>query len=202
MIRKIPYKAGLASANNPMMDDVELGIILSLCRGNVLEIGTYRGVTTGSMAAVAEHVVSVDVTSVPKTTIKGHESCVLPVEEIGALIPQDVRHKVTLILVDPDEAGALGKALAGRGLKYDLILIDGDHSYEGVSRDYAECLPYLSDCGIMLFHDCWHLDIGPTKLLEQLGGATLNDTALGVLECHIPRLNDRSPACTIHPPLE
>lgn len=38
---------------------------------------------------------------------------------------------------------------------YDLIFIDGDHSYEGVKADIANILPHLSTEGIVAFHDCY-----------------------------------------------
>jgi predicted O-methyltransferase YrrM len=36
---------------------------------------------------------------------------------------------------------------------YDLIFIDGDHTYDGVSRDFELYKQLLSPKGIMLFHD-------------------------------------------------
>lgn len=36
---------------------------------------------------------------------------------------------------------------------YDLIFIDGDHSYEGVKRDFENYRTLLSDRGVILFHD-------------------------------------------------
>lgn len=37
--------------------------------------------------------------------------------------------------------------------KFDIIFIDGDHSYEGVKADYINSLPLLEDNGYMVFHD-------------------------------------------------
>jgi predicted O-methyltransferase YrrM len=37
--------------------------------------------------------------------------------------------------------------------KYDVIFIDGDHSYEGVKSDYINSIPLLNKDGIMIFHD-------------------------------------------------
>lgn len=36
---------------------------------------------------------------------------------------------------------------------FGYIYIDGDHSYEGVKRDYDIFYPHLADGGIMAFHD-------------------------------------------------
>lgn len=37
--------------------------------------------------------------------------------------------------------------------KFDLIFIDGDHSYEGVKRDFANYRDLLTERGVILFHD-------------------------------------------------
>lgn len=37
--------------------------------------------------------------------------------------------------------------------KYDVIFIDGDHSYEGVKSDYINSLSLMNENGIMIFHD-------------------------------------------------
>ena len=41
--------------------------------------------------------------------------------------------------------------------KLDILLIDGDHSYEGVKQDTLSFLPCVRDGGYILFHDTeWH----------------------------------------------
>jgi hypothetical protein len=37
--------------------------------------------------------------------------------------------------------------------KFDIIFIDGDHSYEGVKEDYINSLPLLENDGYLVFHD-------------------------------------------------
>jgi predicted O-methyltransferase YrrM len=37
--------------------------------------------------------------------------------------------------------------------KFDIIFIDGDHSYEGVRKDYDNSLPLLNNDGYIIFHD-------------------------------------------------
>jgi hypothetical protein len=36
---------------------------------------------------------------------------------------------------------------------FDVILVDGDHSYEGCLLDLATCLPFLKEGGILILHD-------------------------------------------------
>jgi cephalosporin hydroxylase len=42
---------------------------------------------------------------------------------------------------------------AVRGKKFDLIMIDADHSYEGVKRDFELYSPLVSERGIVVLHD-------------------------------------------------
>lgn len=62
--------------------------------------------------------------------------------------------------------------------QYDLIVIDGDHSYQGVKADFDSYFPMLSDNGFILFHDSatrqWGCDV--PLLVEELregGGVSL-----------------------------
>ena len=36
---------------------------------------------------------------------------------------------------------------------FDLIMIDGNHNYDFVSQDYANCLPLLREGGTLVLHD-------------------------------------------------
>ncbi len=68
---------------------------------------------------------------------------------------------------------------AGRWmLPIDLLFIDGDHSYEGVKRDWELFSPHVSSFGIVIFHDTiWELmpdsrysreDMGVPAFVEEL----------------------------------
>lgn len=57
----------------------------------------------------------------------------------------------------------------------DLLLIDGDHTEEGVRRDWAEWSDFVVPGGIVIFHDArlfesgWTTpDYGPVKLVDEL----------------------------------
>lgn len=40
--------------------------------------------------------------------------------------------------------------------KFDLLFIDGDHSYEGCTNDLENWFPSLSKGGHVILHDCYH----------------------------------------------
>jgi predicted O-methyltransferase YrrM len=60
----------------------------------------------------------------------------------------------------------------------DLLFIDGDHSYEGVKRDWEAFVPFVSPFGVVVFHDTiWDLrpdprysrpDMGVPRFVEEL----------------------------------
>ncbi len=60
----------------------------------------------------------------------------------------------------------------------DLIFIDGDHSYEGVKRDWEMFVPHVKPFGVVIFHDTiWDLpsygaetraDMGVPRFVDEL----------------------------------
>lgn len=51
----------------------------------------------------------------------------------------------------PDTRRAVERALEGRPV--DFLFIDGDHSYEGVARDFELYAPLVTPGGLIAFHD-------------------------------------------------
>lgn len=57
--------------------------------------------------------------------------------------------------------------------KIDLLFIDGDHSYEGVSADIKAWLPKLKDNGTVIFHD-WGWAEGVRRSIDEMISPFLN----------------------------
>ncbi len=51
----------------------------------------------------------------------------------------------------PDSLNTVAKSLNGR--RIDVLFIDGDHRYEGVKQDFLSYRPFVSEGGLILFHD-------------------------------------------------
>jgi predicted O-methyltransferase YrrM len=52
----------------------------------------------------------------------------------------------------------------------DILFIDGDHSYEGVKRDWEAFLPHMAPFGIVVFHDTiWNIQASAPKDYPNIG---------------------------------
>jgi predicted O-methyltransferase YrrM len=51
--------------------------------------------------------------------------------------------------------------------KFDIIYVDGDHSYEGVKKDVENYLQFLKDDGFIIFHDTAACE-GVIRLISEL----------------------------------
>jgi predicted O-methyltransferase YrrM len=117
----------------------------------VVEIGTFRGGTLWTWCQIARHdavLVSIDL---PGGMFGGGYD-VQQAETIRGYSQQ--RQDVVLIRGDSHASETfadLGRALAGRDV--DLLFIDGDHSYEGVKRDFEMYAPLVAGSGVTAFHD-------------------------------------------------
>ncbi|MFN7176873.1 MAG: class I SAM-dependent methyltransferase [Thermaurantiacus sp.] len=126
----------------------------------VLEVGTARGGTLFLLCRAAH----------PEATIISLD---LPYARNGGGFPewkQDVYRRFarpgqTLHLVrgNSHELGSRDRVvglLGGRPL--DFILIDADHSYDGVKRDFELYYPLLAPDGLLAMHDVMHNPHDPT----------------------------------------
>ena len=146
----------------------------TLAKGKrVLEVGSYLGLSTICLAQSAESVLSVDPhdgrgTAIRQDTLPGfHKS----LERYG------VENVESIVGTAED---------VPEGMAFDLIFIDGDHSYEAVARDIELALPLLAPGGLIAFHDYRsEIDPGVSRAVDELiaaGGELLSThTSLAVV---------------------
>ena len=128
----------------------------------ILEIGTANGGTLFLFTRVALEdaiIISIDLPGgkfgggYPKWRGVLYKSFALPGQKIH-LLRADSHKRETLEQV---------KAILG-GREIDLLFIDGDHTYEGVKKDFETYSPLVKEGGIIAFHD---IVLGPE---ENVGG--------------------------------
>jgi predicted O-methyltransferase YrrM len=153
----------IADAPTEMSLDERL-FLYALVRGQrpqrVLEIGISRG---GSSAVIA---------SALEDNGSGELVGIDPLPRIT--LPPAAFHGRFHLLVgtSPD---AIGEASTMLGGPFDLILIDGMHTYQHVLRDFAGALPHSTEASFFLFHDAFHFGISEAIRETIEADATLRD---------------------------
>jgi predicted O-methyltransferase YrrM len=104
-----------------------------------LEIGMYRG---GSSIII---VVALDDIGA------GELLCVDPAPQIAAKTWSRIKHRAAVL--EGSSTGALENSAPTSADRFQLVLIDRDHSLEGVVRDVKGVLSVVDDEAVLLFHD-------------------------------------------------
>lgn len=111
-----------------------------------LEIGTLKG---GSALVVSA--------AMDALNSGGKLVCVDPTPQIAPEHWTLLEQRTTLLTgYSPD---ILPHAQEAAGGPFDFVLIDGDHTYEGVLRDANGVLPHLANGAYLLFHDSLFADV-------------------------------------------
>lgn len=112
----------------------------SLKNANLLEIGRYEGGSIILLATAIDKnskITSIDINPKNDTALK------------KVLGEAKLDNKVELIIDNANNVKAEPN-------KYNLIFIDGDHSYQGVKKDYEHWRIALRPKGHLIFHDSAH----------------------------------------------
>ena len=115
-----------------------------LGRESFLEIGTYDGVTISKLARAHpdKEFVAIDDFS------EGNKQ--------NFLQNNEGNENVTFIEMDSHTALIF---LTEEKRTFDLIFVDGEHTYEAVIGDFKLSYPLLSEKGTLAFHDCTHKEV-------------------------------------------
>jgi hypothetical protein len=115
-------------------------------RGAILEIGRLHGKSTAVLAMGLRDgggggpLYSVELQEKHRSIAEGH------------LRERGLRELVTL--VQGDSAAAIAQLPDG----FDTVFVDGNHSYEGFTRDLRALEGRIEPGGVAMFHDCFHPD--------------------------------------------
>lgn len=158
----------------------------------VLEIGSFRGLTTLNIAmnaADAElHTLDLPPDADPATTTFDTNDVNIITSRGGYFY--ESRPEAARIFQHYGDTATFDYKEIGGGV--DFCLIDAAHSYDYVRNDTAKTLPLMSDGGVMLWHDYGRNDFladpgdawGVTRFLHEIADAgvgILQGTSLGIL---------------------
>lgn len=137
----------------------------------VLEIGTNHGGTASLWCETAGEVMSIDLPGGPYGSQDERSAAAR-----NAMLRTSYPH-FTGVLGDSHSDLALRQVDRWlKGAKLDLLFIDGDHTYEGVTRDFEAYRPFVRRGGVVLFHDIVDtittrsMNVGVHQLWSQLEG--------------------------------
>ena len=121
----------------------------------VLEIGTYKGLGTKLMLdSGAEQVTSIDIFNPQLITSKGGKDEYIPLyeqEKAGLNVAWENLSSYNNRILIAGDSGSVLPLLQDQ--LFDIVFIDGEHSYEGVHRDFMESSRLVKVGGLLCFHD-------------------------------------------------
>ena len=139
----------------------------NVATGCVVEVGSFRGRSTVALALGSMSGQSVPVYAIePHEPFHGRLGGEFGPEDRGAfyqtMLDTGCYTIVRLVNLSTEVVTPGWKQPVG------LLWIDGDHSYEGVKRDFDCWLPYVHKGAAIVFDDSLNPEIGPRKLIDEL----------------------------------
>jgi predicted O-methyltransferase YrrM len=120
----------------------------------IFEIGTYLGVTSDFLLRLLPHCEVVSVAYMnPRLKLLGkrYNNSELPRERIGSAVQPGGLSRFTQLFGDSHRLDA--RALEEQHGTFDLVLIDGDHSRDGVRQDTELARTIVGASGVICWHD-------------------------------------------------
>jgi len=149
----LPFKLLTIKPSQVREEIAELLRILKSLKPRIcLEIGTAGGGTLFLFAQVANPdatLISIDLPGGPFGG--GYPAWKIPLYKSFARYPTQRIHLLRCNSHDQETLEMVRGTLGSR--KLDFLFIDGDHSYEGVKRDFEMYSPLVRKGGIIAFHD-------------------------------------------------
>jgi len=151
----------------PLQKRMEIGNLLEILKNEnpkvVVEIGTADGGTLFLLSQIASSDATIISIDLPEGEYGGEFYPDWKVSFYKSFVKES--QKMHLIRADSHDSKTLSEAkqiLERR--KIDFLLIDGDHSYNGIKKDFEMYSPLVKKGGLIAFHD---IQIGPK---ENVGG--------------------------------
>jgi predicted O-methyltransferase YrrM len=126
-------------------------ILLALKPKTIFEIGTYLGVTADFCLSLLPESRLVSIAYVNDDGAKQFNNSELPADQIGIEVSAAQRSRFVQIIGNSHLLS--GDSLIQKHGRFELVLIDGDHSFEGVSADTSLATSIAAETGAICWHD-------------------------------------------------
>ncbi|MFT6866553.1 MAG: hypothetical protein ACJA08_001384 [Cyclobacteriaceae bacterium] len=128
---------------------IDIALLMSLCKlyenCNYLEIGSWRGESLMNVSKVAKTCTSISLSKADMEAF-GMSKSATEVQRLFSKHRENINHI---------EANSLTYDFNQLDEKFDVIFIDGDHTYEGVKSDTENAFKLLRDeHSVIVWHDC------------------------------------------------
>ena len=115
---------------------------------NILEIGVMKGGTIKAWTEIATKDADIIGIDLPGGEYGGGHT-----EDEAELIENLAKYNQTITLFEADSHDPETRNLIQRFAPFDFIFIDGDHTFEGVVKDFQWYAPLVKRGGLVAFHD-------------------------------------------------
>lgn len=145
------------------------------CGRDVLEVGSFRGLSAWGMAASARSLVCVDTFSA-NSAGQDQQATLTTLDDFRRSV---ARYSNVDVYVGTSEAAA--DSWPGER-EYDLVFLDAMHTYPDVKADSLRWWPRLRAGGVFAFHDYGHGDFpGVLQAVDEMFGPAPEGTVLVTL---------------------
>ena len=131
---------------------------------NVLEIGVRAAQSTRTILSALEEKGSGLLTSID-------------IKDGSHRVPEDLAKRWKHVIGDSTKKETLEKV---SGVEYDLLLIDGSHTYEDVKKDYEMYSKLVKKGGFILLHDVINKNCGVPQFWNELSNENKITLPFGV----------------------
>jgi len=83
-------------------------------------------------------------------------------------IPEELKPYIIPIVGDSHDAEVLQGITERFKQPFDMLLIDGDHSYEGAKKDFEMYVPLVKEGGLILMHDICNTNEGVKEFWKEI----------------------------------
>jgi hypothetical protein len=156
------FKPRVDGVGGKFMNGENLSVLLTLAESiirpkkRVLEMYCNLGNTAVALASIpsAPEVFAFDVCQELEVFPLDRSGEVALRKDVGSVIAQvqpSVRKRITFEVSGASDL----KSLYGKFAPYDLVHVDGNHTWRGVAADTKLAVQFVTDCGVIVWDDYW-----------------------------------------------